>query len=111
MTFKPGQSGNPGGRGREKPWADALRAAVNQPGPDRRRRLLAIADQCVAAALEGKMDAIKEIGDRLDGKPAQEATITHRHDVTELTDKDIEHRIAELRGIGAPDGDTAPTLS
>lgn len=44
-----------------------------EPG---RRRLLVIAEQCAVAAENGDMQAIKEIGDRLDGKPAQEQTVT-----------------------------------
>jgi len=35
------------------------------------KALRAIARSLIAAASEGKMDAIKEIGDRMDGKPAQ----------------------------------------
>ncbi len=35
-----------------------------------------IADKCDQAALGGDMGAIKEIGDRLDGKPAQSHEVT-----------------------------------
>ena len=35
------------------------------------KALRQIARSLIAAASEGKMDAIKEIGDRMDGKPAQ----------------------------------------
>lgn len=35
------------------------------------KALRMIARSLIAAASEGKMDAIKEIGDRMDGKPAQ----------------------------------------
>lgn len=35
------------------------------------KALRGIARSLIAAASEGKMDAIKEIGDRMDGKPAQ----------------------------------------
>ena len=35
------------------------------------KALRMIARSLIAAAQEGKMDAIKEIGDRMDGKPAQ----------------------------------------
>lgn len=55
---------------KEKPWADALRIALNRPdeaNPDR-KNLMAIAEACVNAAKAGDMQAVKEIGDRMDGK-------------------------------------------
>jgi hypothetical protein len=59
----------------EKPWRDALMLAVNEAAADQdQKKLRKIAEKCVEAALEGRMDAIKEIGDRLDGKPAQALT-------------------------------------
>lgn len=73
MKFTPGQSGNPGGRAKGKPWADALRRALARKGSDAGvdGGLNAIADQVIALAAEGDKDAWKEIGDRLDGKPVQ----------------------------------------
>jgi hypothetical protein len=110
MAFQKGRSGNPGGRPKEKPWADALRLAVYREGPDGQRRLARIAEQCAKAAEEGKMDAIKEIGDRLDGKPAQESTVTF-DDKREATDWTRAELVAILNdapksgeGTAAPDG-------
>jgi hypothetical protein len=73
MAFTKGQSGNPGGRVKDKPWRDALMVALSRPDPENpdRKMLARIAEQVVAAAAEGKMDAAKEIGDRVDGKPPQ----------------------------------------
>lgn len=68
MTFQPGQSGNPGGRRKEKPWRDALRLALNDGDGQKLRK---IAEKVVAAAEGGDMQAIKEIAERLDGKVAQ----------------------------------------
>ena len=62
----------------DKIWADAVRRAVlrrieNEEGkPQKIERL---ADNLVEWALEGKMDAVKEIGERLDGK----AKTTNEH--------------------------------
>jgi hypothetical protein len=62
----------------DKIWADAVRRAVmrrleNEEGkPQKIERL---ADNLVELGLAGDMTAVKEIGDRLDGKPAQSALI------------------------------------
>jgi hypothetical protein len=49
-------------------WANTLRRAVTQADPDRLRR---IAERLLDQAEEGNLYAMKELGDRLDGKPAQ----------------------------------------
>jgi hypothetical protein len=49
-------------------WANTIRRAVTQADPDRLRR---IAERLLDQAEEGNIVAMKEIGDRLDGKAAQ----------------------------------------
>lgn len=49
-------------------WAETIRRAVVQADGETLRR---IADKLIEMAAEGDMQAIKELGDRLDGKPAQ----------------------------------------
>jgi hypothetical protein len=72
MAFKPGQSGNPGGRVKDKLWREALLIAVNRVDDgDPRPRLARIAEAVARQALGGDMQAVKEIGDRLDGKAPQ----------------------------------------
>lgn len=56
---------------REKPWRDMLMLAVNEADGDR-KKLRKLADALVEKALEGDVSAIKEIGDRIDGKPKQQ---------------------------------------
>ncbi len=58
------------GQQRDKPFRDALRIELAAIGEDS-KALRSIARSLIAAATEGKMDAIKEIGDRMDGKVAQ----------------------------------------
>lgn len=67
----------------DKEWADAVRKAVHElrveKSPDgvvkKIRALNALARNLVAAGLAGDMTAIREIGDRLDGRAAQSVTV------------------------------------
>lgn len=53
---------------KNRPWADAVnRALLANDG----QKLRALADKLIDRALEGDVSALKEIGDRVDGKPAQ----------------------------------------
>src|SRR3954454_20122017 len=70
---------------REKPFNDALRIAL-KGDPLRLRR---IADKLATLAEEGDLGAIRELADRLDGKPTQ---VIDRRDVAieELTDVELQ---------------------
>ena len=59
----------------DKPWREAIRKAVAKRTKDGGKALERIAEIAVANALEGKMDAIIEIGNRLDGKAHQSTDI------------------------------------
>lgn len=70
---------------REKPFNEALRIALKRDP----RRLPRIAEKLAEKAEDGDLAAIREIADRLDGKPAQ---VVDRHDVRtaeELTDAEL----------------------
>ena len=76
MAFQKGQSGNPGGRSKdEKPWTEALRMALNSIDKndkgEKLKKIRLVAEACVNAGLAGDISAIKEIGDRMDGKAPQ----------------------------------------
>lgn len=85
-----GRSGT--NKGKDKPWTEALRLVVFRDDDNGKRRLLKIAEQCAAAAEAGDMQAIREIGDRLDGKPAQEATLTidDKRDATDWSRAELD---------------------
>jgi len=68
--FQPGQSGNPNGRPKVKPFRNALSEALKAAGGDD-EMLRAVALALVSKAKEGDVPAIKELADRLDGKVAQ----------------------------------------
>lgn len=74
MAFEKGQSGNPGGRPKERAFADALRLAVNaeiESEGAKKKKLRVIAERLVAEAMAGESWAVQQVADRLDGKPAQ----------------------------------------
>lgn len=65
-----------GGAKPDKLWRDALMVAIKRAGDNDPRPYIArIAERCVDMAVAGDMQAIKEIGDRLDGKAAQQLTL------------------------------------
>ena len=58
----------------DKFWSEAVRLAVYREEQDegrKKKRLNIIADKLCRMAMEGDMAAIKEIGERLDGKAPQ----------------------------------------
>jgi hypothetical protein len=67
------------GRKGEKFWADAVRRAVMRRMDDvegKPQKLERLADKIVEAGMEGDIQALKEIGDRLDGKATQQTDST-----------------------------------
>jgi len=104
--FKPGQSGNPGGRPKKLPITDALRDLLEKPVPAKidARKLTAnhvLALQLIAQGAKGDLKAIAEIADRCEGKPMQRHEISGPHEGPihfEIpgTRQEIERRIAEL---------------
>lgn len=59
------------GRKAEKPFRDALRIELASLGAEDPKSLRQIARKLLEAASEGKLDAIKELADRTDGKVPQ----------------------------------------
>ncbi len=57
----------------DKLWRDAIMVAVKRQatGGKKTKKLAMLADKLVERGLDGDITAMKEIGDRLDGKPAQ----------------------------------------
>lgn len=70
--WKPGQSGNPAGKPKSKPFADALRMEIAAAGGDHKilrdiaRRMLKIASEHEDDRLA--LEAFKALADRTDGK-------------------------------------------
>ena len=67
------------GRKGEKIWADAVKRAVNRrlDGEEGKpKKLERLADALVEAGLKGDISALKEIGDRLEGRAPQAVALT-----------------------------------
>jgi hypothetical protein len=80
MAFVKGQSGNPVGLNpREKAFANSLRLAMSRQDKEGITKLQRVANKLADLAEVGESWAVKEVADRIDGKPLQ---------ATELTGKD-----------------------
>lgn len=77
MPFEKGQSGNPGGRPKHKLWRSAIERALERRHDEKLdlRGIDMAADVLVDKALiDRDTVALKEIGDRMDGKAPQAIT-------------------------------------
>ncbi len=70
--WQPGQSGNPGGRAKSKPITDAIKERLARIQPDDPRTdAQRLADVLVDGALDGDIQFIKELLNRVEGKVAE----------------------------------------
>jgi hypothetical protein len=110
MAWQKGQSGNPRGGPKDKAFADALRLAVNVEHEPDKKKLRVIAEKLVECAIGGESWAIQQVADRLDGKPAQESTVTidDKRDSTDWSRDELVAVLNDLRkggnGTAAPEG-------
>lgn len=73
------QKGNQLAKGnkRGQPFADMLRIAIKEAGKQEgTTKLRDVADMLVSEASSGNVQAIKELADRLDGKPVQQQILS-----------------------------------
>ena len=100
---------------KEKSFYNALSVALSQVdgvGLDGQRvtKLRTIAEKLVSSAIAGEAWAIKEIADRIDGKPAQAIAISGSLDTApnRLTDEELES-IAAASSAGATEAPPSPS--
>ncbi len=88
MAGVKGRSGT--NKGKDKPFAEALRMEIAAAG-DNHKRLRRIANALLEKAETGDIQAIAQVADRLDGRPAQEATVTidDKRDATDWTREEL----------------------
>jgi hypothetical protein len=106
--------------GKNKPWADAVRAALTKferdedwvqkardkpiPAVKRGTALDVIAERLVAQAVCGDQDAMAEIANRLDGKPRQEMELSGHVAMSALSDDDLRKEIRDTISEMTDDG-------
>ena len=76
MPWVKGQSGNPHGRPK-KQFSEVLQRAIVQ---DDGKRLRMVIEKLLDKAAEGEPWAVKELADRLEGKPAQSVQLSGDED-------------------------------
>ncbi len=78
--------GRPKGPSQDKPWTEMLRLVVMEKTDDDGKptqKLRRLAEKCVSAGLNGDMTAVREIADRLDGKPLATVSATINYPLLE----------------------------
>lgn len=106
MPFKKGQSGNPGGRIKDKAFTDAVRMALAEDDVvSGKRKLRAIAEKLVDEAVNGQPWAVQMVADRLEGKPVQAVEVGGPGDFAEMQDAELIETIrdrAQQLGVKVP---------
>jgi HPt (histidine-containing phosphotransfer) domain-containing protein len=95
--WKPGQSGNPGGRPKGRLIDEALEELLL--GNDS-ELALAIAKKLLARAKAGEVKAIQLVAERVQGKPKRQIELSGPDggplDINNMTNAELDQRIAEL---------------
>lgn len=92
QCWKPGQSGNPGGRPKSKPITEMLRVIFDDPDTVSKIRenvKRTLTDKGMAGVI-----LLSHVTDRLEGKMPDEVTI---NDTRSLTDEELEEKLEALR--------------
>jgi hypothetical protein len=90
LKGKTGAKANPNGRPKsEWTWAGVLKKALEEaPEGDPRQYKELIAESLRLKAIEGDVQAIKEFGDRIDGKPKQSLDVENSGEVKFIVTRD-----------------------
>lgn len=99
----------PRGTWADKRFREALNVAISEETTDGIKKLRAIATKLVDCAVAGESWAVKEVADRLDGKPAQDINVdaSVTHELANLTDAELAARIKRELGSLAGRGSAA----
>ena len=103
-----------GAENKDKSWRDAVRAAVNELRKDedsskKIKSLRLLARKLVKKALEGDVAALREIGDRLDGKATQAVQVDQSVQISSIEmvivgmPEIVEGEVLEVLDVTKPD--------
>lgn len=98
MAGVKGRSGT--NKGKDRAFADAIRLVVSEEDESRgKRKLRVLAEKLYEEAAKGEGWAMNMIADRLDGKPAQESTVTidDKRDATDWTRDELVRVLDDAR--------------
>jgi len=105
FRFKPGQSGNPGGRPRTAKLSEACRAKLASvvPGDATGRTYAeAIADTLAQRAVKGDLRAVEELANRAEGRPGPSVSDTDANNRVKVIVVDMPRppRVAYVPSVG-----------
>jgi hypothetical protein len=106
MHFKPGnEEYKKADHKKQRVVTQQLTSALNEAyqGGDK-TKLRAVIDTWIANAINGDQAAINAIADRIDGKPAQEQTLTVRSELDRMDDGQIREFIRRELALGSGSG-------
>jgi hypothetical protein len=103
-TFRKGQSGNPAGRPKSLTLSEAYRrelAKVDPDDPQGRTHAEVLAGRMIARAKTGDVQALKELADRVVGKPRQTVALTsdRRDQIERAVERMVERAASDGRSI------------
>lgn len=88
--WKPGQSGNPKGRPKKRPFADELEKQIAKD-PE---KLSAVVQSALTEAGKGNTQAMKMISEIMDGKPMQQVMLSGDEE-NPINVKEITYRVID----------------
>jgi hypothetical protein len=112
MPFEKGQSGNPGGRPKSKPFKEALlmEALAAERGDPCEAKPGSLRWNARKLLEQGEVPSIKELADRLDGKVPQAIVGDDDHDpINHRVEMDAERFTSQLARVIARSGETGGT--
>ena len=93
-----GQAGN-NNAGKNRIWADAINKVLCQANEgEKHANLRKLAEKIIEKALDGDMVAMKEIGDRVDGKALASIEVSGHMSLSDMTEAALDKRLRELQG-------------
>ena len=84
-------------------WAEAIDKVLKQSDDGKHAELRKLAEKLVEMAIAGDMQAMKEIGDRVDGKSLASIELTGSLQISDMTDAQLDKRLNELNESSAED--------